>query len=74
MADMLDDEDYRGKVIFSLQGSDDDDDIVLYETDNSTDNLILKQGNQEVVLSWDEFQELAEFYREYMDELELKYA
>ena len=74
MPDMLDDEDYRGKVIFSLQGCSDDDDIVLYETDNSTDNLILKQGNQEVVLSWDEFQELAGFYRDYMDELELKYA
>ena len=67
------------KVIFTgneqsceMDGFTRDTTISLWE--NKHDNLILIQDGDQVVLSWDEFQELAEFYREEMDRLELKYG
>ena len=65
-------DDYRGEVIYELpeQG---DGTIRLHQVPES-ENLILKQGNDEVVMSWDELQELTEFYRGAMDKLEVELA
>ncbi len=65
-------EDLQKKLLHTIDILTDPDPISLWELPN--DNLILKQSDQAIVMSWEELDELAQYYVRAMEELAKKYG